>query len=164
MSAAACSICGRTHDRFGALVMPSPDPWLALTDEQRRAGLLDSDLCRTPDGGNYVFTILEMPLIGGPQPFIEFGVWASLGEDDFGRYYATYNDRDQSKLGALSATLANEIDGFAGAFGLKATVLPQDQGERPLLRLEPADHPLAVAQREGMPVHKVLEIIHGVAA
>ena len=164
MTGAVCSICGRTHDRFGALVMPSPDPWLALTEAQRRGGLCDSDLCRTPDGRNFVFAILEMPLVGGPQPAIEFGVWAALGEDDLRRYYETYNDRDQSKIGALSGTLANEIEGFAGSFGLKATVLPQDRGERPLLKLASADHPLAVAQREGVSVHKVLEIIHGAAA
>lgn len=164
MSGAPCPICGRTHDRFGALVMPAPDPWLALTEAQRQGGLCDSDLCRTPGGDNFVFAILETPLVGGPQPVIEFGVWAALGEDDFGRYYQTYNDRDQSKLGALPATLANEIDGFAGSFGLKATLLPQDGGERPLLRLAGADHPLAVAQREGVSVHKVLEIIHGAAA
>jgi hypothetical protein len=164
MSAAVCSICGQTHDRFGALVMPSPDAWLALTEAQRSGGLLDSDLCRTPGGDNFVFAILEAPLVGGPQPAVEFGVWAALGEDDFRRYYETYNDRDQSKLGPLAATLSNEIPGFAGSLGLKATVLPQDQGERPLLRLAAADHPLAVAQREGMPVQKVLEIIHGDAA
>ncbi len=160
MSGAACSICGGSHDRIGALVMPAPDAWLRLSDEPRHGGFCDDDLCKTPGGDGFVFAILEVPLIGGPQPVVEFGVWAALGEDDFRRYYETYNDRDQSKLGPLSGALANEIEGFAGAFGLKATVLPQDRGERPLRRLEPSDHPLAVAQREGMPMGKVLEILH----
>lgn len=160
MNGAPCSICGGSHDRIGALVMGHPDPWLRLTDEQRRGGFCDADLCRTPAGDGFVFAVLEVPLIGGPQPVVEFGVWAALGEDDFRRYYETYNDRDQSKLGPLPGSLANAIEGFHGAFGLKATVLPQDHGERPLLRLEPAAHPLAVAQREGMPMGKVLEILH----
>jgi hypothetical protein len=161
MSGAPCAICGRTHDRIGALVMPAPDPWLGLTDEQRLEGFCDADLCKAPVGDGFVFAVLEVPLIGGPQPVVEFGVWASLGEDDFRRYYETYNDRDQSKLGPLSGVLANAIEGFAGSFGLKATVLPQDHGERPLLQLDRGAHPLAVAQREGIPMRKVLQIIHG---
>jgi hypothetical protein len=161
MRGAPCAICGQTHDRIGALVMPSPDPWLALSEEQRLGGLCDSDLCRTPAGETFVFAVLEAPLVGGPQPVVEFGVWAQLGEDDFRRYYETYSDLDQAKIGPLASVLANEIAGFAGSFGLKATVLPQDHGERPLLKLEPGDHPLAVAQREGMPMRKVLQIIHG---
>jgi hypothetical protein len=165
MSGPPCSICGGSHDRVGALVMPAPDAWLGLGDEQRHGGFCDDDLCKTPGGDGFVFAVLEVPLIGGPQPVVEFGVWAALGEDDFRRYYETYNDRDQSKLGPLPGALANEIEGFAGSFGLKAALLPQDRGERPLLRLEPGSHLLAVAQREGMPMGKVLEILHaGVAA
>ena len=30
-----------------------------------------------------------------------------------------------------------------------------------MMELEPTDHPLAVAQREGIAFEKVLEIIHG---
>ena len=164
MSPAPCPICGGSHERIGALVMPAPDPWLALAEPARAGGFCDADLCRTPDGRGFVFAVLETPLVGGPQPSVEFGLWAALGEDDFRRYYETYNDLDQSKLGPLAASLANGIDGFAGSFGLKATLLPQDQGGRPLLKLQPSDHPLAVAQREGMPMAKVLDIIHGVAA
>lgn len=163
MSGAACSICGGSHDRIGALVMPAPDAWLGLGDEQRHGGFCDDDLCKTPGGDGFVFAILEVPLTGGPQPVVEFGVWAALGEDDFRRYYETYNDRDQSKLGALAGTLANGIEGYAGSLGLKATVLPQDGGERPLLKLEAGSHPLATAQGEGMPMSKVLQIIHGEA-
>jgi hypothetical protein len=34
-------------------------------------------------------------------------------------------------------------------------------GERPLLELEPTDHPLAVHQREGIPFERLREIVAG---
>ncbi len=56
--------------------------------------------------------------------------------------------------------LSNELRGFPGSLGLKLNVHPRDDRQRPWLELEPTDHPLAVAQREGIAFEKVLSIIH----
>ena len=48
---------------------------------------------------------------------------------------------------------------------LKTLVHTQPVGERPLLELEPTDHPLAVEQREGIDLARVQELaerlLHG---
>jgi hypothetical protein len=154
-----CSVCGETHDGLAAWVLQYPDPWLALTDVEREAGKVDSDLCRTPKGEYFVRAVLELPLIGGPEPTFEFGIWGSLSEANFYRYVESYDDPDQSKLGTMFSYLSNRMRGFPGAYALPGDLIPQDDG-RPLFVLKPTDHPLAIAQTEGVAFSKVLEIIH----
>ena len=154
-----CSICGQTHEGLSAWTYRYPDPWLALSDEERSAGKIDTDLCRTRAGEYFVRATLELPLIGGPEPTFEFGLWGSLSEASFYRYVETYDDLDQSNLGPLFSYLSNELRGFPGSFALQADMVPQD-GQRPKLVLHNADHPLARAQVCGVEFQKVLEIIH----
>lgn len=159
-----CSHCGQIHEGLPARVYYEPDPWLALTDAERAAGKCDTDLCRTPDGQHFVRTVLELPLIGGPEPTFEFGVWGSLSDVDFGRYFDSWDDADQSRIGLMPSHLANEIRGYPESFALKASLSPQasraGRQQRPLMLLEPSNHPLAIAQRDGIAFEKVLEIIH----
>jgi hypothetical protein len=154
-----CSICGETHEGLAAWAYRRPDYWLGLSDEERSEGKADNDLCKTADGHYFVRGVLELPLIDGPEPTFEFGVWGSLSEPNFWRYVETYNDPDQSKLGAMFSYLSNEVRGFPGSLSLHADLLPQDD-QRPFVRLHESDHPLAVAQRQGIAFIKILEIIH----
>ncbi|MDO9223228.1 MAG: DUF2199 domain-containing protein [Caulobacter sp.] len=155
-----CSRCGKTHDGLAAWVYARPDPWLGLTDEQRADGKCSDDLCRTADGHFFVRSVLVLPLIGGPEPTFEFGVWGSLSEANFWRYVECFDDTDQSKLGLMFSYLSNEVRGFPDSFALHANLQPRDDRQRPFMLLEPTDHPLAVAQRDGIVFEKVLEITH----
>ena len=155
-----CSVCGRTHDGVPAWTYGRPDHWLGLSLEQRALGALNDDLCRTPDGHYFVRAVLELPLIGGPEPTFELGVWGSLNAVNFDRYIDTFDHDDQSKLGRMSSYLSNEVRGFPGSHSLKGNLRPQDHRKRPFMDLEPGDHPLALAQREGISFDKALEITH----
>jgi len=155
-----CSVCGETHDGLPAWTYGRPDHWLGLSLEQRDLGALNDDLCRTPDRRYFVRAVLELPLIGGPEPAFQLGVWGSLIAADFDRYVDTFDHDDQSKLGQMFSHLANEVRGFPGSHALKASLRPQDHRQRPFMDLEPADHPLAVAQRDGISFDKALRIVH----
>jgi len=155
-----CPVCGQTHDGVPAWTYGVPDYWLGLPLERRALGACNEDLCRTPDGRFFVRAVLELPLIGGPEPTFELGVWGALSAADFDRYVDTFDHEDQSKLGRMVSHLANAVRGFAGSQSLLAALRPQDQRKRPFMDLEPADHPLAIAQREGISFDKVLTIIH----
>jgi hypothetical protein len=50
-----------------------------------------------------------------------------------------------------------------GALNLKSNVYTRPVGQRPLIKLEPADHPLAVEQQEGSTMARVQEIVEIVA-
>jgi hypothetical protein len=155
-----CSHCGKTHEGLAAKVYFKPDPWLGLTDDERAIGKCSDDLCRTPDGQYFVRSVLELPLIGGPEPTFEFGVWGSLSEANFRRYVDSFDDLDQSKLGLMFSYLSNEVRGYPNSFALPANLQTRDNRQRPFMLLEPTDHPLVIAQRDGIAFEKVLEIIH----
>lgn len=155
-----CSVCGETHDGLPALTLKRPDYWLTLTPEQQAEGKADDGLCVTPDGHFFVRCVLVIPLLDGPERTLEFGPWSSLSEDNFWRYVGTFKDPDQSELGDMSGWLSNEVRGFPGSLNLKCRVCPQDNDQRPLVQLEPTDHPLAVAQREGISFARALKLTH----
>jgi hypothetical protein len=154
-----CSVCGETHEGLPARVFHYPDLWLSLSDAEREAGKVDSDLCMTSQREFFVRAVMRLPLIDGPEPTFEFGIWGSLSEANFLRYVETYNDLDQSKLGPMFSYLSNEIGAFPDSYALPGDLIPQDVG-RPLFVLKSADHPLAIAQTEGVAFSKVHEIIH----
>jgi hypothetical protein len=54
--------------------------------------------------------------------------------------------------------LCNDLGVYPTTFGLKTLVHLRDAGQRPLIELEPTDHPLAVEQREGISLQRVEEI------
>ena len=155
-----CSVCNSVHDGLPALGMRLPDYWRGLSEKERARGGCGSDLCRTSDGHFFVRAVLVLPMIDGPEASFEFGVWCSLSEVNFQRYSGSFDDNDQSKLGSMSSYLSNEIRHFPGSLSLRADLRPQDDRQRPLVELEPTDHPLAVAQHDGIRYQRVLEILH----
>ena len=155
-----CSICGERHDGLQAIGYVKPQHWLDLSADQQARGKIDSDLCATVDGHFFVRAVLEVPIIGGPEPTLEFGPWTSLSEANFWRYVDTYSDPDQSKIGDMFGWLSNELRGFPGSLNVSSKVQPRDNNQRPLIVVDPGDHPLALAQRQGISFERALKIAH----
>ena len=145
-----CSVCGETHDGFPALALKAPDHWITLSPEQQALGKIDANLCASPDGHFFVRCVFVIPIVDGPEPNLELGPWSSLSEENFWRYVETFKDADQSKIGDMFGWLSNELRGFPNLINLKGRVWPQDNNKRPFLELEPTNHSLSVAQREGI--------------
>jgi len=60
--------------------------------------------------------------------------------------------------GTWFGRIANRLEGYADTLNLKCHVLPQDWRQRPLVRLEATDHPLAVEQQTGITFDRLLEL------
>jgi hypothetical protein len=56
--------------------------------------------------------------------------------------------------------LSNEVRQFPGSRGLAANIQTKNDGKRPLIILEPTDHPLSRAQRYGIRYQDALTILH----
>ena len=54
--------------------------------------------------------------------------------------------------------LSNSLPDYPETLSLKTSVHTRDLGLRPLIELEPTDHPLAVEQREGITMARVRQI------
>jgi hypothetical protein len=55
---------------------------------------------------------------------------------------------------------SNQVPGYPDTLNLKCDVSPRDDGMRPLITLEPTDHPLAVQQREGISFESAVAYAH----
>jgi hypothetical protein len=53
----------------------------------------------------------------------------------------------------------NNLPGYPETLNLKTQVYLQKGGKRPLIKLEPTDHPLSVHQREGIPLSDLMGIL-----
>lgn len=155
-----CPQCGSTHNELLALGSIAPDYWLLLTEDQRAKGKIDSDLCASGDGHFFVRCVLQLPLIGGPASVFEFGPWASLSEANFWRYEEAYDDPLQGGLGAMFGWLSNELSGFPNSLHLASEVILRTDKLRPTIILQPSDHPLYKAQKEGIMFEHALELVH----
>ena len=55
--------------------------------------------------------------------------------------------------------LSAALRGYPDTENLKTMVHPREPGLRPLIELEPTDHPLAVEQREGISQDRLAQIV-----
>lgn len=118
-----------------------------------------SDLYIDRRGGNYfVLGLLSLP-IHDREEMLSWGVWSTLSRDNFQRYKRSYAGKRQASLGPMFGWLSTSLPGFPESYNLKCMVHPQDGGLRPSIELEPTDHPLAVAQREGIDVDRAIELV-----
>lgn len=153
-----CSVCGKTHD-LPAMTFAAPDYWSGLSPAQRAKGQITADDCIV-DGQHFIRCTLPVAIKGETEPFT-FGIWAWTTPANYQKFAAAFRDQDQSKVGALAAKLANNLpEEFQGALGLRCMLWPQDKRQRPIVQLEPTDHPLSNAQRDGLSFERIHRLLH----
>lgn len=89
----------------------------------------------------------------------DWGVWVSLSRDNFTPVLSLWTtpgrEREQPYFGWLSTELPLYQP---STLSLKTHVHTQAVGQRPVIELEPTDHPLALEQRTGITLARVQEI------
>jgi hypothetical protein len=159
-----CTCCGEIHEGSPSYAFNAPYHYSCLSDEDKssKAGL-SSDFCviRHDDQTDYfVRAVLAVPIHGVADPFV-WGVWTSLSEKSFRRYYDTYDAPVAGDV--FFGRVCNRIPWYPQPQSwLEADVVVQLDGQRPLLRLhsagDVADHPLVVDQTEGISIAKAQQI------
>lgn len=155
-----CRCCGAYHDELPiAYGAEAPAYWLGMSPEERaRRFDLTSDTAIMDGEFFFVRGRLEIPIHGAEEAF-GWGVWVSMGREDFERMLAHWDTSGRETLlpptvGYLSTVLPTYPD----TLNLLARLHPRAVGLRPLVELERTDHPLAVEQREGISWARVEEI------
>lgn len=149
-----CSCCGRVITGLPDLAYDAPFHYHELPEPERpERAKLSSDLCTiaTSEGGDhFVRGVCLLPVEGSDETF-GFGVWVSLSQENFRRYSETFEDEDQSKLGAMFGWLCNRLPTYPETLNLQTSVVPQDGQDRPQVWIGEAhaDHPLYIEQRAG---------------
>ena len=161
-----CRECGKHHDElplhYGAL---APVPYLLIPEEERgRRCELTRDVCMIDEAQWYIFGNLELPIVGSDERF-SWDVWVSLSEENMKRAARLWDTPGREAEPPYFGWLCTLLPGYPETLHLKTHVHTREVGRRPLIELEPTDHPLAVEQREGITWARVQEIaervLHG---
>jgi hypothetical protein len=155
-----CHCCGQQHNELPlAMGHDSPDPWLGLSKAERESrGEIGSDTCIIDGRHFFVLGCLEIPLVGHAEVF-RWLAWVSVSEKSFARITDLWETDIRDNEPPFFGWLSNNIAIYPETFALKTNLYLRNHGTRPFIHLEPTDHPLAIEQREGIPLKRVEEIV-----
>lgn len=154
-----CSVCHSFHDgpplSYGA---DAPHHFYQVAPEEREQRVhLSSDQCIIDNEFFFVRSCLEIPILESAEALV-WGVWVSLSEKSFDRMNELWTNSGRESELPYFGWLSTEIPSYPSTLNLKTQVHTQPVGERPLIELEPSDHPLAIDQRDGISMARVQEI------
>ena len=155
-----CRCCGRQYASLPMdFAVDAPAYWRQLTEDERKRSFLSTDICVIGED-RFIRGCLEIPVRGRAERFV-WGVWTSVSEASLTRAYELW-DAPEIPPGepARFGWLSNELKALYGVstLNLKAALRFRAGNLRPLIVLEPCDHPLAREQAEGITIDRVQEI------
>ncbi|MGW1281969.1 DUF2199 domain-containing protein [Streptomyces tsukubensis] len=153
-----CSCCGSQHPELPmSYSTTAPYAW-EESFSHRADSLLSPEQCVIRAQHYFVKGLVEIPVVGSDDVF-SWAVWVSLSRENFARAADRWNtpgrEAEEPYFGWLSTDL---LLYSPSTINLKTYVHTRPVGQRPLIELEPTNHPLAVEQRTGITPDRVREI------
>ncbi len=127
-------------------------------EERERRAELGSDQCIVDGEHYFVRGSLEIRVLDGAESF-SWGVWVSLSQKNFERMSELWESSVRENEPPYFGWLSTALPCYPDTLSLKTHVHTRPIGERPLIELEPTEHPLAVEQRNGITMARVKEIV-----
>lgn len=145
-----CSRCAEPHDGpplgYG---MPAPAYWNPEVADQP-GSVLGEEQCVIAGSHFFVRARLVIPVIDLGTEF-DWGVWVSLSAASFEEMSALWDKPERVEEPPYFGWLSTILPVYEPTtLNLKTKLHSQPIGNRPLVELEPTDHPLAVEQRTGI--------------
>jgi hypothetical protein len=159
-----CPNCGVRHAGVFDLACEKPHYWEGSaekrpnTDVWKTDTVLTQDFCVFEGRDYFVRCVLPLPIIGQPDTSFCFGIWSTLAKENFELYVKTFDGARQRHLGPWFGWFANRLDGYPDTLNLKCRVHLRDGQQRPEVELPPSGHPLAIEQREGITLDRLLDL------
>jgi hypothetical protein len=155
-----CASCQQVHVGLPALGWSHPDLVRGIPPEERATRVvLDSDVCIVDEKHFFILGCLDLPVQGDDDATLRFLVWVSQGQQSFQRLLREFDrpgrEHGPATFGWLGSNLAPH---YPDTLNLKTMVHQRPVGQRPFVELEPTKHPLAVHQREGIPLEQAIAI------
>lgn len=136
----------------------APHYWYTVPEDEKARSQLTSDWCSIDGQDFFIRGVLKVPILGTDEA-LGWGMWTSVSHANFERYIETFDSPSQSELGTFTGWLSNQIPDYPDMLHLVVRAELQDNHQRPLLGLEPVDHPLANEQRHGITTERLAEIL-----
>lgn len=153
-----CHRCGEMHEGIPAFHAEEPLAYLEISRWLRwYRCFLTSDTCIIDQKSFFVRGCLEIPIADSDQIFT-WGVWVSLSTENFDKFLSLYEVAERDGEGPFFGWLSTRLPGYPETLNLKTMLHLRNHGTRPLIELEATDHPLAVEQREGVTLERIVAI------
>lgn len=154
-----CSKCGEWHHITPDIGFDAPYYWYTLPEHERaRRTVLTPDYCAIDDEDFFIRGVLHIPIIGTERTF-GWGLWTSVSRMNYQRYTASETSVDVDGLDAFTGWMSSQISGYPDMLRLKVRAKLRESSQRPVLVLEPTEHPLAVEQRCGITTDRLGRIL-----
>lgn len=153
-----CSCCGEVHDDLPDLTFDRPGYASDVPAEEfEKRVKLNEDFCVVDDEFYFIRGVIRIPIRNNKQD-LGFGVWVSQKKDNFETYLGNLDTPD---IGPHFGWLSNEFT-FGGepTLNLKTMAHFQGNGQRPLIELGESEHPLYLAQSNGISMDEAWKILH----
>jgi hypothetical protein len=157
-----CSCCGQVHEGSPSIAFKAPDQYAGLSEEQKATmGKLSDDFCVIghEEGTDYfIRAVLEVPILGIEEPFL-WGIWVSLSEKSFKRYWDTYDDPHEGD--GFFGWVCNKISVYPHTSARPADVFVQCGNQRPKVVLHRGgtdDDPLVMDQANGISIERAQQL------
>ena len=163
-----CSCCGEIHKGVPSFGTNAPLYFYDVPeDEREQRTFLTSDTCVIDDKHYFAKGCLEMPIVGYDEIF-SFNGWISLSEINFFKFQDLLDEKERNHHQPMVGWFSSSIYPFEETEKLVGRIHFRNDGIRPLIELEPTEHPLSKAQREGITIDKISETysyyVHGIKA
>lgn len=156
-----CPSCAEIHQGFPALAYNLPDAIFQLSAEDReQRAVVSSDLCILDDERYFIRCVLVVAVNGYEEEF-EYGPWVEVNAEDFSRYSVWFNLGASPGWRSIEARLANALPtSNPTTLGIRCMVeLPDDEDNRPFVRVSDTSHPLFDEQANGMAITRATGLI-----
>lgn len=153
-----CSTCGETHTDLPDIGDDKPYYWYTIPEEDRETmAQLTEDTCIIDDEDYFIRGVISIPILDYEQDF-GFGVWVSQKKENFYKYV---EDPESNQIGPFFGWLSTEITYYEeSTLSLQTMAHFVGNGQRPQIKVEPANHRLSIDQKEGITLAKAWEIVH----
>ena len=161
-----CSCCDEIHRGVPNLGSNAPNYYFSIPNEAIEDRVfLTSDTCVIDDNHFFVRGCLELPIIGYTEIF-SFGAWVSLGKDNFKKFENLYNVEKRDHNAPMFGWFSSWIWPFyEDTEHIKSRIHFRNNGTRPYIELESTEHPLSLAQNNGITIDQVIAMyeyyVHG---
>jgi hypothetical protein len=159
-----CRTCGSRHHGLFDLAFDKPEQWSDLAvvrpnaEAHKSKHVLTEDFCILDGEHYFVRCVLELPIIGNSDKRFGYGVWSTLSKTNFEKYLSDFDVGHPADSGPWFGWMSNSLKGFPQTVNMRCQVFPQPKRQRPLIELEPDEHPLSIAQLNGISVDRIFEL------
>lgn len=123
---------------------------------------LSEDFCVIGGDSFFVRCVVEIAVQGVAEKF-GYGAWSSLSRANFERYADGFDAGTYAGMGPWTSWFSNQLEPFGETLRQPAWIHLQLDRQRPTVTLDDPDHPLSIAQEQGITPEQLMEIyaMHG---